>query len=281
MPDEARAPSRAPSSRPPRSPCRARWRPRRRARAAAARSMWSTPTVTVATIAQLCEAGEHLSRDRAVADEQRLGVPRGRDDLARRRATASRTSKPAASSSVGPPWRSAADRCRRRPPDITGRGGAAMANHWCILRASRTRSGKRRALLASRAALLVPIARRVADATTARGSGAAGSRGAAARVTPSRCPRSAGPPRSSSPRSSCSRSTRSAQIDIITFEVDWGWTLENYRRINDPLYLDPILRSLFLSSMGATLGLPRHRLSRRALDQPPQRAAADARPASR
>jgi spermidine/putrescine transport system permease protein len=43
------------------------------------------------------------------------------------------------------------------------------------------------------------------------------------------------------------------QIDIITFQVDWGWTLGNYRRINDPLYLDPIVRSLFLS-VGATLG---------------------------
>ena len=43
------------------------------------------------------------------------------------------------------------------------------------------------------------------------------------------------------------------QFDIITFEVNWGWTLESYRRINDPLYLEPILRSLFLS-MSATLG---------------------------
>jgi ABC-type spermidine/putrescine transport system permease subunit I len=43
------------------------------------------------------------------------------------------------------------------------------------------------------------------------------------------------------------------QIDIITFQVSWGWTLDSYRRINDPLYLDPILRSLVLS-LGATLG---------------------------
>jgi ABC-type spermidine/putrescine transport system permease subunit I len=42
------------------------------------------------------------------------------------------------------------------------------------------------------------------------------------------------------------------QIDIITFNVNWGWTLDNYHRIDDPLYLDPILRSIVLSA-SATL----------------------------
>ncbi len=42
------------------------------------------------------------------------------------------------------------------------------------------------------------------------------------------------------------------QIDIITFEVTWGWTLESYTRIGDGLYLEPILRSIVLSA-GATL----------------------------
>jgi spermidine/putrescine transport system permease protein len=43
------------------------------------------------------------------------------------------------------------------------------------------------------------------------------------------------------------------QIDIITFQVNWGWTLESYRRIDDPLYIEPIVRSVVLS-LGATLG---------------------------
>ena len=42
------------------------------------------------------------------------------------------------------------------------------------------------------------------------------------------------------------------QINIFTFQVDWGWTLDNYRRLDDQLYLDPIARSLVLS-LGATL----------------------------
>ena len=34
------------------------------------------------------------------------------------------------------------------------------------------------------------------------------------------------------------------EINIITFDVEWGWTLDNYSRIFDELYLRPILRSL-------------------------------------
>ena len=45
------------------------------------------------------------------------------------------------------------------------------------------------------------------------------------------------------------------QIDIITFQVNWGWTLENYRRLNDTLYLTPIIRSLVLSVGATTLCL--------------------------
>jgi spermidine/putrescine transport system permease protein len=42
------------------------------------------------------------------------------------------------------------------------------------------------------------------------------------------------------------------QIDIITFRVDWGWTLDSYRRVFESLYLSAIGRSLLLS-VGATL----------------------------
>ncbi len=42
------------------------------------------------------------------------------------------------------------------------------------------------------------------------------------------------------------------EIDIFTFEVTWGWNLDSYRRIADPLYLTPILRGVLLS-IGATL----------------------------
>ena len=43
------------------------------------------------------------------------------------------------------------------------------------------------------------------------------------------------------------------EIDIITFQVSWGWTLDNYANVFDPLYLDSIRRSLVLS-LGATAG---------------------------
>jgi ABC-type spermidine/putrescine transport system permease subunit I len=43
------------------------------------------------------------------------------------------------------------------------------------------------------------------------------------------------------------------QIDIITFRVSWGWTLENYGDVFDPLYLRTIGRSLLLA-LGATVG---------------------------
>jgi spermidine/putrescine transport system permease protein len=42
------------------------------------------------------------------------------------------------------------------------------------------------------------------------------------------------------------------QINIFTFQVDWGWTLDSYRRLDNGLYIDPIVRSLVLS-LGATL----------------------------
>jgi len=50
------------------------------------------------------------------------------------------------------------------------------------------------------------------------------------------------------------------QINIITFDVSWGWTLENFTRIADGLYLQPIARSLFLSTVSTVfcllLGFP-------------------------
>ena len=33
-------------------------------------------------------------------------------------------------------------------------------------------------------------------------------------------------------------------INPFTFEVDFGWTIENYQRLADPLYLNAIVRSL-------------------------------------
>ena len=45
------------------------------------------------------------------------------------------------------------------------------------------------------------------------------------------------------------------QIDVITFHVSWGWTLESYRRIGDRLYLEPILRSILLSGVATILCL--------------------------
>jgi ABC-type spermidine/putrescine transport system permease subunit I len=43
------------------------------------------------------------------------------------------------------------------------------------------------------------------------------------------------------------------QIDIITFEVSWGWTAQNYGDVFDSLYLKTIGRSLLLA-LGGTLG---------------------------
>ncbi len=45
------------------------------------------------------------------------------------------------------------------------------------------------------------------------------------------------------------------EINIITFDVEWGWTLDNYSRIFDELYLRPILRSLALSAVATALCL--------------------------
>jgi ABC-type spermidine/putrescine transport system permease subunit I len=43
------------------------------------------------------------------------------------------------------------------------------------------------------------------------------------------------------------------EIDIITFQVHWGWTLDNYASVFDRLYLTAIRRSVLLS-VGATGG---------------------------
>jgi ABC-type spermidine/putrescine transport system permease subunit I len=39
------------------------------------------------------------------------------------------------------------------------------------------------------------------------------------------------------------------QIDIITFRVQWGWTLDSYSRVFESLYLNAIGRSLLLSTI--------------------------------
>ena len=46
--------------------------------------MWSTPTVTVETIARSGSAAKTSAVDGAVADQQRRRAPRRRDDLGRR-----------------------------------------------------------------------------------------------------------------------------------------------------------------------------------------------------
>ncbi len=43
------------------------------------------------------------------------------------------------------------------------------------------------------------------------------------------------------------------QMNLITFDVNFGWTLDNYRQLNHSLYLHTVVRSVLLS-LGATLG---------------------------
>ena len=43
------------------------------------------------------------------------------------------------------------------------------------------------------------------------------------------------------------------QINMITFDVNFGWTLDNYRQLNQSLYVHTVVRSVLLS-LGATLG---------------------------
>ena len=45
------------------------------------------------------------------------------------------------------------------------------------------------------------------------------------------------------------------QMNIVTFQISWGWTLDNFTRIGDDLYLQPIARSLFLSTVSTLLCL--------------------------
>jgi ABC-type spermidine/putrescine transport system permease subunit I len=44
-----------------------------------------------------------------------------------------------------------------------------------------------------------------------------------------------------------------AQIDLITYDIRFAWTLENYRALADPLYFHTLLRSILLS-LGTTVG---------------------------
>ena len=91
------------------------------------RSMWSMPTVTVATIAQRRAAPRRrCAVDGAVADQQRRRAPpRPRPPRPASRATASRTSKPASRSSCGPVVRGRRRPCRRRP-----RASASRRCQW-------------------------------------------------------------------------------------------------------------------------------------------------------
>jgi spermidine/putrescine transport system permease protein len=43
------------------------------------------------------------------------------------------------------------------------------------------------------------------------------------------------------------------RVDLVTFDIRFGWTLDNYRNLADPLYLHTIERSVLLS-VTATLG---------------------------
>jgi spermidine/putrescine transport system permease protein len=44
-----------------------------------------------------------------------------------------------------------------------------------------------------------------------------------------------------------------AQIDLVTYDIRFGWTLANYRGLGDPLYFHTLLRSIGLS-VGTTVG---------------------------
>lgn len=44
-----------------------------------------------------------------------------------------------------------------------------------------------------------------------------------------------------------------ATISLVTYDISFGWTLQNYRAIHDPLYFDTLTRSVFLSA-ATTLG---------------------------
>jgi len=50
------------------------------------------------------------------------------------------------------------------------------------------------------------------------------------------------------------------QLDIITFKMSFDWTVDNYKRLTDALYLGAIVRSLILSALATvltlTLGFP-------------------------
>lgn len=50
------------------------------------------------------------------------------------------------------------------------------------------------------------------------------------------------------------------RMDLVTFEMRFGWTLQNYRNILDPIYFKTLLRSLALSTsttiLCALVGLP-------------------------
>ena len=43
------------------------------------------------------------------------------------------------------------------------------------------------------------------------------------------------------------------QMNLITFNVEFGWTLDNYRHLNQSLYVHTVVRSVLLS-LGATIG---------------------------
>jgi spermidine/putrescine transport system permease protein len=45
------------------------------------------------------------------------------------------------------------------------------------------------------------------------------------------------------------------QVDVITLRLHFGWTLENYERIGDSLYLRAVVRSLTLSSVATVVCL--------------------------
>ncbi|HYX83957.1 MAG TPA: ABC transporter permease [Gaiellales bacterium] len=44
-----------------------------------------------------------------------------------------------------------------------------------------------------------------------------------------------------------------ATISLVTFDISFGWTLANYRQIDDPLYLHTLVRSVLLS-VSTTIG---------------------------
>ena len=230
---------------------------------AASRSMWSTPTVTAEMIRSRSASPAITSAVTGLSPTSSASAPAaGGEHVGRCRGDGG-----AHREALGTQQISALAAPALHRVNIHGR--CRISNHWCIL-GSACRDGKP---CCTSLASMVRIGRGfVDDATTRRAPQASAPSGAVVLALPG-----------------FAWTTifflaplalllvySFGQINIFTFQVDWGWTLDNYRNLDDRLYLDPIARSLVLS-VGATAALPADRVPRRALDQPALGTGADAR----